>query len=94
MNWRSEAARLALLELLVRGSLKITAYGKEESLKLYDLAADPEEKRPITKGEPFDEMARRYRELSKNIREVPPYACGPTCLNRAYAKSAAEKGAK
>ncbi len=79
---------------LVRGSLKIIAYGKEEALRLYDLAVDPEEKSPITKGEAFEDMARRYRELSKSIREVPPYACGPSCLNRAYAKSGAGGGTK
>jgi choline-sulfatase len=71
---------------LVRGNLKIVGYGKEESLRLYDVAADPEEKSPITKGEKFDDMARRFREMSKGVREVVPYACGPTCLNRAYAK--------
>ncbi len=79
---------------LVRGTQKIIAFGKEESLKLFDLAADPEEKSPITKGEPFDDMARRYRELSKSIRDVPPFACGASCLNRAYAKSGAGGGAK
>jgi choline-sulfatase len=71
---------------LVHGSLKIIAYGKEEALKLFDLASDPGEASPITRGEQFDAMARRYRELSKTIPEVTPYACGPTCLNRAYAK--------
>lgn len=79
---------------VVHGSLKIVAYGKEEALKLFDLAADPEEKSPITRGEQFDEMAHRYRAVSKNIREVPPFACGATCLNRAYAKSAAGGGGK
>jgi arylsulfatase A-like enzyme len=75
---------------LVHGTLKIVGYGngKEEALRLYDLAADPDEKSPITRGEKFDEMSRRYRELSKSVREVAPYACGPTCLNRAYAKPA------
>jgi arylsulfatase A-like enzyme len=69
---------------LVRGNLKIIAFGKEEALRLFDLAADPKEENPITKGEQFDMMARRYRELAKTIEEVPPYACGPGCLNRAY----------
>ncbi len=71
---------------LVRGTSKIVAYGKEESLRLYDLVADPEEKSPILRGERFDEMAKRYREVSKGIQEVPPTACGAGCLNRAYAK--------
>ncbi|HVJ89833.1 MAG TPA: hypothetical protein VM580_08505, partial [Labilithrix sp.] len=76
---------------LVRGNLKIIAYGKDETLRLYDLAADPEEKHPITRGDAFDDMARRYRELSKNVTEVMPYACGTNCLNRAYAKSSGTK---
>ncbi len=79
---------------LVHGTQKIIAYGKEEVLRLYDLAADPEEKSPITKGEAFDEMARRYRERAKGIKEVAPYACGANCLNRAYAKSAASGAGK
>ena len=79
---------------VVHGTLKIIAYGKEETLRMYDLAVDPEEKSPITKGEQFDEMARRFRELSRSIREVPPYACGASCLNRAYAKSGAAGGGK
>ena len=37
-------------------------------------------------GRSFDEMAQRYRTVSKGIREVAPYACGDKCLNRAYAK--------
>jgi choline-sulfatase len=79
---------------LIRGTQKIVAYGKEEALKLYDLSADPDENKPIMRGEAFDEMARRYRERSKSIREVAPYACGPNCLNRAYAKGGAGGGGK
>jgi arylsulfatase A-like enzyme len=70
---------------IVHGTHKIVAYGKEEGLRLYDVAADPEEKSPITRGNLFEEMARRYREVAKGIREVPPYGCGAGCLNRAYA---------
>jgi arylsulfatase A-like enzyme len=77
---------------IVHGTHKIIAYGKEEALRLYDLTADPEEKSPITRGAEFDEMARRYRELSKNVREVAPFACGAGCLNRAYAKESGTKG--
>ena len=76
---------------LVRGTWKIVGYGKEETLRLYDLAADPEEKTAITRGDKFDEMSDAYRTLSKNVKEVPPYACGPTCLNRAYVKSSGGK---
>ncbi|MBX3224154.1 MAG: sulfatase [Labilithrix sp.] len=76
---------------IVHGTWKIIAYGKEETLRLYDLAADPEEKNAITRGEQFDAMAARYRQLAKNIREVAPYACGVTCLNRAYVKAGGAK---
>lgn len=72
---------------LVHGTQKVIAFSKEEAMRLYDLAADPGEEKPITRGEAFDEMAKRYREASKNIKEVPPFQCGPNCLNRAYAKS-------
>jgi len=71
---------------LVVGKQKIVAYGKEEALKLFDLEKDPDEKSPITRGEAFDAMAKRYRELAKAIKEVPPTACNVGCLNRAYAK--------
>jgi choline-sulfatase len=72
---------------LVRGSKKLIVYGKEEVPRLFDLATDPNEESPIMKGEAFDEMARSYRGMAKNIKEVPPYACGTGCLNRAYVKS-------
>lgn len=71
---------------IIHGDKKIIAYGKEELPRLYDLAADPEEKSPIARGPVFDEMTRRYREASRGIKEVAPFACGPNCLNRAYAK--------
>lgn len=71
---------------LVRGKKKIVAYGKEESLKLFDLEADPEEKSPILRGPAFDELAKAYREMSKAVKEVPPFACSVGCLNREYTK--------
>lgn len=72
---------------LVHGHLKIIAFGKEKTLKLFDLDADPEEKSPIQKGDAFDDMARRFRERDRTIKEVPPFACQEKCLNRAYVKS-------
>ena len=71
---------------IVRDKLKIVAYGKDELLKLYDLAADPEEKAPIMRGEAFDAMAKRYREYAKTVKEVAPTQCNVGCLNRAYVK--------
>jgi arylsulfatase A-like enzyme len=70
---------------VVHGTQKIVGYGKEEVLRLYDLSADPDEKSPITRGDAYDDMAGRYRDLSKRVKEVPPYACAAGCLNRAYA---------
>jgi arylsulfatase A-like enzyme len=71
---------------IVHDRLKIVAYGKEEALRLYDLEADPDEKSPITRGEAFDAMAKRYREHAKTVKEVAPTSCNVGCLNRAYAK--------
>jgi choline-sulfatase len=71
---------------LVRGDLKIVAYGKDELLRLYDVKADPEEKAPITKGESYDEMAKAYRAFSRTVNEVAPTSCNVGCLNRAYVK--------
>ncbi|AKV02498.1 Choline-sulfatase [Labilithrix luteola] len=74
---------------LVHGKWKIMAFGKEESLKLFDLEADPQENSPILRGEDFDAMAKRYRAFSKTVTEVAPYACGENCLNGAYEKKKA-----
>jgi hypothetical protein len=75
---------------LVHGTQKIIAYGKDEVLRLYDLSADPDEKSPILHGAAFDDMAKRYREMSKGVKEVAPYACAAGCLNRAYATGGAK----
>ena len=71
---------------IVHDKLKIVAYGKDELLKLFDLAADPDEKAPITRGEAFDAMAKRYRDFAKTVKEVAPTSCNVGCLNRAYVK--------
>jgi choline-sulfatase len=70
---------------IVHEKLKIVAYGKDELLRLFDLEADPDEKSPITRGEKFDAMAKRYRDFAKTVKEVAPTACNVGCLNRAYA---------
>lgn len=71
---------------IVHGTQKIVAYGKDEALRLYDLAADPDERSPILRGEAFDAMAKRYREHAKTVKEIAPTACNVGCLNRAYVK--------
>ena len=70
---------------LIVGKDKLIALGEHATLRLYDVAADPKEEHPITKGDTFDAMAKRYREIAKTIKEVPPYQCNVGCLNRAYA---------
>ncbi|MCL2725066.1 MAG: sulfatase [Polyangiaceae bacterium] len=71
---------------LIVGKWKIIAFGKTEALQLFDLEADPKENSPMTKGDDFDRMAKRYRAMSKAVQQVAPYACGEDCLNGAYAK--------
>ena len=70
---------------IVRGDKKVIAFGKEEALRLFDLAADPAEKSPVSSGPELTELAAAYRQLAKGIKEVTPYACGAGCLNREYA---------
>ena len=70
---------------LVHDKLKIIAFGKDEIPKLFDLEKDPGELSPITKGEQYDEMVKRYRAMSKTVKEVPPTSCNVGCLNREYA---------
>lgn len=66
------------------GKDKLIAFGETGIPRLYDLSADPKEEHPITKGETFDTMSKRYREIAKTIKEVPPTQCNVGCLNRAY----------
>lgn len=73
---------------ILHGTKKVIAFGKDEALRVYDVAADPEEDKELPRGEAFTEMAARYREHAKTVKEVPPYACGGGCLNREYAKAA------
>ena len=73
---------------LVRGDKKIIAYGAGELPYLYDLAKDPKEDHPIQRGETFQEMAKAYRDFSRTVKEVAPFACGEGCLNGTYTKPA------
>jgi arylsulfatase A-like enzyme len=63
---------------------KLIAFGKDTSFQLFDLDEDPAEKTPITKGDDYTEMVTRYRDFSKTVKEVAPYACREKCLNGAY----------
>ena len=69
---------------LIHGHEKIIAFGAAETLRYFDLDADPDEKSPISNGPKHAEMAALYKERTKGITEVVPFACGANCLNRAY----------
>ena len=73
-----------LIWFLVRVSVPVYAAWRDDANQ-DDLEADPEEKSPITRGEKFDAMAKRYRDFAKTVHEVAPTSCNVGCLNRAYA---------
>lgn len=53
---------------------KIIAYGDDNSFKLFDLEADPKEKRDLatTNKKLFKEMRKRYEDTSKTIKDRCP----------------------
>jgi len=53
---------------------------------VFDLATDPSESKPITKGDVFDGMLARYKAFEKTVKDIPPTKCSEGCLNGAYAK--------
>jgi choline-sulfatase len=71
---------------LVHGDLKIIAFGKAPYFQVFDLASDPGEQRPMSRGEAFDDMVARYRAFEKGVTDIPPTQCKAGCLNGAYAK--------
>ncbi len=71
---------------LVHGDTKIIAFGTHAYFQVFDLSSDPGELHPITKGEVFDDMVKRYRAFEATVRDIPPTKCKEGCLNRAYLK--------
>jgi arylsulfatase A-like enzyme len=71
---------------LVHGDTKLIAFGTKEYFQVFDLAADPGELHPITKGEVFDGMVARYRAFEATVHDIAPLKCKEGCLNGAYAK--------
>jgi arylsulfatase A-like enzyme len=71
---------------LIHGSYKLMCFDNDTYCKLFALDSDPMEQSPVTKGEQYQEMVTRYRAIRRQIKEVPPYACGVGCLNGAYRK--------
>jgi arylsulfatase A-like enzyme len=70
---------------LIHDNLKVIAFGASPYYQVFDLAADPGELHPITKGDAFQQMVSRLKELEKAVHDVPPTRCKEGCLNRAYA---------
>jgi arylsulfatase A-like enzyme len=73
---------------LISGKKKVIAFGEAGVLQAFDLEQDPGEEHPLTSGDVFDAMSKRYRDASSHIKEVSPYACQKGCLNRAYLNAA------
>jgi len=71
---------------LVHGTTKVIAFGQDTYFQVFDLAEDPGELHPITKGDVYQAMVTRYRAFSQTIRDIPPTKCKDDCLNGAYAK--------
>jgi arylsulfatase A-like enzyme len=71
---------------LVHGTQKIICFDSDAYCKLFDLAADPLEKSPITKGADFQSMKERYLSATRSTHEVTPFACAADCLNNGYRK--------
>jgi len=69
---------------LIHGQKKLLAFGQDAAMRMYDLAADPGEDHPIMSGDEYTALVKRYKEASATIKDVQPYACQKSCLNRAY----------
>jgi choline-sulfatase len=69
---------------LVHGTEKLICVDTDTACQLFDLANDPMERTPISRGRALVEMKKRYAAVAKTIHEVAPYGCGPDCLNSAY----------
>lgn len=59
---------------LVHGTTKLIAFGKDQRFSLFDLAADPKEKKDLIRenAELAADMKQRYRDASKAITDVAP----------------------
>ncbi len=59
---------------MVLGKHKLIAHGDDESFKLFDLEADPKEKKDLAESDKalFEKMVARYKEVSGTIKDVCP----------------------
>jgi arylsulfatase A-like enzyme len=62
---------------LISGKYKLIAYGDDAYYQLYDLEADPDEKKNLikTEKEVAAGMIQKYKAANAQIRELKPYAC-------------------
>ena len=79
--WELAAELRGDARALVHGDQKIICFDGNGYCKLFDLAADPLEKSPITRGDAYKEMKARFLDYEKGVHEVAPYACTGDCLN-------------
>jgi arylsulfatase A-like enzyme len=78
---------------ILHENLKLIAFGDDKFFQLFDIGADPTEEHPITKGDDYAAMMARYRALEARVTDVPAYGCKEDCLNGAYHKKDAGRGA-
>jgi len=59
---------------LIRGKYKLIAYGDDTGYALYDVVADPGEKKDLKRidKEAFEDMKARYKAASERIKDVCP----------------------
>jgi len=62
---------------LISGDYKLVGYGDDAYFRLYDLRADPKEEHDLRKKDPeaIRRLVDRYKQTSRTIKEVKPYAC-------------------
>ncbi len=62
---------------LISGHFKVIAFGDDSYYQVYDLQADPGETQDLVKSnkEEARQWIARYKEVSKTIKDVHPYAC-------------------
>lgn len=65
---------------LVHGTQKIVAINDPPMYQYFDLADDPGELKPITKGEAFDEMKGRLKTYEATLKPLPTTVCTKGCL--------------
>lgn len=65
---------------LIHGTNKVIVFGAQEYPQMFDLAADPDEKKPIQSGDVYADMTKRLRAFGKTLNEVPATSCKEGCL--------------